>query len=113
MGKLKGLLLLLFLFALIFTGWKLIPPMINEARLQDELDDIARRATYSAKSDEDVRDSVIKQAATFDIPLKEDQVTVTRTADGCGITVHYRLHYDLLVYQYDKDYVVNSLTKRI
>jgi hypothetical protein len=113
MGKLKGLLLVLLVFACVYTGWKLIPPLVNEYRLQDELDDIARRATYSAKSDEDIRNTVIQKAATFDIPLREDQVSISRTADGCGITVHYRLHFDLIVYQYDKDFVVNSLTKRI
>ena len=113
MGKLKGLLLLLLVFACIYAGWKEIPPLVTEYRLQDELDDIARRATYSAKSDDDVRDSVIKKAATMDIPLKEEQVTVTRSADGCGITVRYRVHIDLIVYQHDKDFTVNSLNKRI
>ncbi len=113
MGKLKGLLLLLFVFALIYTGWKLIPPYFNNTQLQDELDDIARRATYSARSDDDVRESVIKKAATMDIPLKENQVIVTRSQEGCGITVHYRVHVDMLIHPVDLDFTTNSLNKRI
>jgi hypothetical protein len=113
MGKLKGLLLLLFVFSLIYTGWKTIPPYFNDKQFQDELDDISRRATYSARSDDDVRDSVIKKAASMGIPLKEDQVIVTRSQEGCGITVHYRVHVDMLIHPFDWDFTTNSLNKRI
>ena|ERR1700674_5224961 len=113
MGKLKGLLILLLVFGCIYTGWKLLPPVINNYQFQDELDDIARRATYSAKSEDDVRETVIKKAASMDIALKEDQIAVTRSAEGLGITVHYRVHVDMLIHPVDLDFTTNSLNKRI
>ena len=113
MGKLKGLLILLLVFGCIYTGWKLLPPVINNYQFQDELDDIARRATYSAKSEDDVRETVIKKAASMDIALKEDQIAVTRSAEGLGITVHYRVHVDMLIHPVDLDFTTNSLDKRI
>ena len=113
MGKLKGLLVLMLVFALIYTGWKLLPPVIGNYQFQDELDDIARRASYSSRTDDDVREMVIKKAASMDIPLKDEQVTVTRSADGLGITVHYRVHVDMVVHPVDLEFTTNSLNKRI
>jgi hypothetical protein len=113
MGKLKGFLALLLLFAVIYAGFKLIPPYVNNYSFQDELDDIARRASYSSNGDDDVRAKVIRKAASMDIPLKEDQITVTHMGDSLGITVQYRVHVDMLIHPVDMDFTVNSLNKRI
>ena|ERR1700682_17229 len=113
MGKLKGILLLLLFFSCIYLGVKLIPPWVNNYSFQDELDDIARRASYSSNGDDDVRAKVIRKAASMDIPLKEDQITVTHAGDSLGITVHYRVHVDLLIHPVDMDFTTNSLNKRI
>ena len=56
---------------------------------------------------------VVTKADTEDIKLKEDQVSVTRTRDGLGITVKYRIHVDMLVHPVDLDFVANSINKRI
>ena len=53
------------------------------------------------------------KAETEDIKLKEDQVAVTRTRDGLGISVKYRIHVDMVVHPVDLDFTANSLNKRI
>jgi selenide,water dikinase len=64
----SGLLLILVVAAILFTAFKLLPPYIDNYRLQDSIDTIARNATYAKMSEADcailgghsVNDSEIK-----------------------------------------------------
>ena len=99
---------------MFYVGWNLIPPYFHDYSFRDDLDEIARRNTYmTQKTDDDLREMVIKQAASESISLKEDQITITRTGDGLGITVHYKVHVDMLVHPMDLEFTTNSLNKRI
>lgn len=113
MGKLKGIILFLVVVAGIYVGWKIIPPYFHNYEFQDDLDEIARRNSYTLKTDDDVRAVVIQQAGSLDIPLKEDQISISRSGDGMGISVHYRIHVDLVVHPMDLDFTVNSVNKRL
>ncbi len=77
MGKLKGLLTLAIVAGAIYVGWNMIPPYFHNYTLQDDLDDIARRNTYTQTNEEGVKQIVITKARQSDITLKEDQITVT------------------------------------
>lgn len=113
MGKLKGLLILVIIFGSIYVGWELVPPYFTNSQFQDELDDIARRNSYVQRPDDAVREIVIKKAESMGIPLKEEQITITRVADGLGITVQYRVHVDMILHPVDLDFTANSMNKRI
>lgn len=113
MGKVKALIAFALLIGGAYLCWELIPPYFHNYQLQDQLDDIARRNSYTHKTDDDVRALVIQTASSLDIPLKEDQITITRTGDGLGISVHYHLHVDMAVHPVDLDFVANSMNKRI
>ena len=113
MGKLKAILALVLILGGAYVGWKMIPPYFHKYEFQDDLDEIARRNSYTQKTDDDVRALVIQQASTLDIPLKEDQITITRTGDGLGISVHYQIHVDMVVHPVDLDFTAMSMNKRI
>ena len=113
MGKLKGLLALIIIFGGIYVGWKLIPPYFHNYQFQDDLDDVARLNSYTHKTDDEVKAIVIQKAGNESIPLKEEQITVTRNVDGMGISVHYRIHVDLILHPIDLDFTANSMNKRI
>lgn len=113
MGKVKALLAFAIMLGGAYLCWELIPPYFHKYELQDQLDDIARRNSYTQKSDDDVRALVIQTASSLDIPLKESQVIVTRDRDGLGISVHYRIHVDMVMHPVDLDFVANSMNKRI
>ena len=83
MGKLKALIILVIVFGGIYVAWEMVPPYINHYQFQDELDDIARRNSYMNRSDDDVRQTVIKKASDMGIPLKEEQITVNRMRAFC------------------------------
>jgi len=112
MGKIKGLIALLILGGGFYVGWKMIPPYFHKYEFQDDLDEIARRNSYTHKTDDEVRASVIQQAGTRDIPLREEQVNITRTKDGIGISVRYQVQVDLMVHRVDLDFTVNSMNNR-
>lgn len=113
MGKLKAIIGFLVVFGGLYVGWKLIPPYFHNYEFQDDLDEIARRNSYTQKTDDDVRAVVIQQAGSLDIPLKEDQIAISRNGDGMGISVHYRIHVDMIVHPMDLDFTVSSVNKRL
>ena len=113
MGKVKAIIALVIIFGGTYLGWKIIPPYYHKFEFQDELDDIARRNSYTQKTDDDVRTIVIQKATTLDIPLREDQISITRTGDGLGISVHYQIHVDMIVHPVDLDFTAMSMNKRI
>lgn len=113
MGKIKGLIGVLVIAGCFYSAWNLIPPYFHNQQFQEDLDDIARRNSYTQKNDDDIRQQVIKHAQSMDISLKEEQVIVSRGGDGLGITVHYQVHVDMIVRPVDLDFVANSRNKRI
>ncbi len=97
----------------IYVGWNLIPPRFHNSQLQDDLDDIVRRTTYSNTSEDDIKKMVIAKALSDDIVLKEDQIVIAKSTLGTTISVHYRVHVDLIVYQTDLDFTADSHNKVI
>lgn len=96
-----------------YVAWNMIPPYFNNYQLQDALDDIARKNSYTTLTDDDIKKIVVTKADSENIKLREDQVVVTRTRDGLGISVKYRIHVDMIVHPVDLDFTANSLNKRI
>jgi hypothetical protein len=113
MGKAKALIGILIVVGGFYVAWNMIPPYFNNYQFQDALDDIARKNSYTTLTDDDIKKIVVAKAETESIRLKEDQVQITRTRDGLGITVKYRIHVDMIVHPVDLDFVTNSLNKRI
>jgi Domain of unknown function (DUF4845) len=113
MGKLKGLIGLLVILGGFYVAWNMIPPYFRNYQLQDDLDDLARRHSYTGSSEDEIKKAVITKAATEDVVLKEDEVTVVRNPNGVGITVKYRVHVDMIIHPVDIDFEANSLNKRI
>jgi Domain of unknown function (DUF4845) len=113
MGKAKALIGILIVVSAFYVAWNMIPPYFNNYQFQDALDDIARKNSYTTLTDDEVKKIVITKAETESIRLKEDQVQITRTRDGLGITVKYHIHVDMVVHPVDLDFVANSLNKRI
>ncbi|SRR6266481_6184578 len=113
MGKIKGLIGILVVVGMFYVAWNLIPPYFHKSQFQDDLDDIIRRASYTAITDDEIKQGVIRKAQSLDIAVKPDQVTITRSGSGLGISVHYRVHVDMIVHPVDLDFTANSLNKRI
>ncbi|HEY1401560.1 MAG TPA: hypothetical protein VF953_08220 [Terriglobales bacterium] len=78
MATLKLILGVGVFVAMGLVGFKIIPPYFSNYQFEDSLKTEAVQATYSTRSEEDVRDAVIKQARNYDIALTPKQVHVSR-----------------------------------
>ena len=113
MEKIKALVGVGVIVIGFYVAWNLIPPYFHNGQFQEELDDVARHASYMTISDDDLKQRVVEKAKAMDIFIKEDQVSVTHGGGGLGITVNYRVHVDMLVHPTDLVFTANSLNKRI
>ena len=84
---------------LALVGIKIIPPFFSNYELEDAIKTEAMQSTYSARSEEDIREAVIKQARNLDIALTPKQVHVSRIGSyGSGsliIEADYSVPIDL------------------
>ncbi len=91
---------LLFLAALIFLAVRLSPPYLSNYRLQDAVENLAGRATYSQQmSESEIHREVIARARAFGIQLENRQVAVRKTRGSVDIAVQYEVQVDLGVRQ--------------
>ncbi len=90
---------LLFIAALIFLALRLIPPYNSNSQLQDAVEDLATRATYSQMPESAIRREVISRAREFGIQLENRQVAVRKTRASVDVTVQYAVQVDLAVRQ--------------
>ena len=83
MATLKLMLGVAIFCAVGLVGLKLIPPFFSNYELEDAMKTEAIQATYTTRTEEDVRETIIKQARNYDIALTPKQVTVSRVG-GMG-----------------------------
>ncbi len=79
MGPLKLFLGLGVIVAVAFLGLKFLPVYFSNYEFEDFIKEEALHSTYSTRSEDDIRDTVIKHARDFDIELTPKQVHVSRT----------------------------------
>jgi hypothetical protein len=84
MGTLKLAFGLAIIGCTIVACMKLIPPYFANYELDDAIKTEATRSTYSNRTEEDIRESIIRQARAYDIALTPQQVHVTRVG-GYGV----------------------------
>ncbi|MFY9844852.1 MAG: hypothetical protein WA718_23240 [Terriglobales bacterium] len=84
MGTLKLIFGFALIAAVVLVCVKLIPPFFSNYEFEDAIKTEATQSTYTNRSEEDIRTSVIKAARGYDIPLTPKQVHVTRVG-GFGV----------------------------
>jgi len=92
MAKLKAFFWLAVLGILVFLAVKLLPHYVDNYQFQDDLNNLARVVTYAqAKSEDDVRADVLRLALQHELPLKSEQIKVSKTQTGVSIEVNYNV----------------------
>jgi hypothetical protein len=81
----KAIFGVLVMVAVAILCIKLIPPYFSNYEFEDFIKNEALQSTYGNRSENDIRDSVIKHAREYDIELTAAQVKVTRSGlSGTG-----------------------------
>lgn len=103
--------------AMVIVGVKVVPIYFNNYEFEDAVKNEALQATYSSRSEEDIRDTVIKRAKDYDIPLTAKQVKVSRTGtNGNGnlsIDVVYTMDINLPGYSTTVEFHPSSSNKGV
>ncbi len=117
MSTIKLILGIAVIVALVIVGAAVIPPYFNNYQFEDAINTEALAATYSSKSDEDIRGIVYKKAKEMDIPIAPEQIKVHRAgSQGTGtlaIEASYTVHVDLPGYPLDLNFHAATKNKGI
>jgi hypothetical protein len=81
--------------ALALVGLKVIPPYFANYELEDSIKTEALQATYTTRTEEDIREVVIKQARNYDIELTPKQVKVSRVGGFGAGTLNIEADYSV------------------
>lgn len=74
---------------------KLVPVYVSEFELEDAIKNDALQATYSTKSEEEIREAVIKHAKDYDVQLTPKQVHVSRNGSFGNGTLQIECDYSV------------------
>ncbi|MBV9183069.1 MAG: DUF4845 domain-containing protein [Acidobacteria bacterium] len=105
MNNLKMFFGIFVVVASAYLSIKLVPPYFESYQFRDAVKDEATRATYTTKSEADIRASVLRRAKDYDIPIAEDDIQVMRSGAQTNGTIviraEYVVHVDLPGYPVD------------
>lgn len=85
-----AVLLALLGFAALFA-----PIYVRNLELQDYVSGMTHRAGSQTQPDDVLRSQVLDKAHTLELPVKEDDVHITRPPEGMRIDVRYFVRVDL------------------
>ena len=99
-GRLKTVLVLAFLAALVYVALKLVPPFVDNYQLEDAMKQEARFAGVNRKDPEAIRNDVYKKIQELEIPARREDIRVESIAPfSVRISLDYTVPVDLRVYQ--------------
>jgi hypothetical protein len=101
-SRVKTLLTLLIVGAMIFAAVKIVPAYVDNYQFQDSMQSEARFAlSYPKKNADQVRDDLWRKAQDLSIPLaQKDDIKVMMDDTNVTISVDYSVPVDLKVYQF-------------
>jgi hypothetical protein len=79
----------LVLAAIVFFAILFAPVYVRNLKLQNYVDELTRGVGNDKQTDEALRNRVLDKAHQLDLPVKEDNVHIYRSADGLRIDVQY------------------------
>jgi len=117
MTALKAILGIFVIVAAVYVGAELVPAYYANYEFEDAIKTEATLATYSTKSESDIRDTVFKKAQELEIPITRDQVRVQRFGlQGTGsisIEAPYVVHVELPGYPMDIHFDASTKNKGV
>jgi hypothetical protein len=99
-GHFKAILWLLVFASFIYVMIKTVPVLVNDFEFQDGVQTIARFASATRQTPEQIRAAVLKEAKKDDVPIDTQDVEIEATMGDVRIHVEYSVIVDLMVYQW-------------
>jgi anionic cell wall polymer biosynthesis LytR-Cps2A-Psr (LCP) family protein len=101
-SKLKLIMTLAIIVAMVFGAIKVVPVYFANYQFQDAIETESRFALtgYPKRSQDDIRDDIYKKAQELGVPIKPDAIQVTVGNGMVDISVDYSVPIDLGVTQW-------------
>jgi hypothetical protein len=97
-GCIFSFALLLFV---IFVGIKVVPTRIAVAEMQDFCEREADRASLPRVTNDAITEALFHKAKEEDLPIRKEDIKVTRDGVRVRILIQYHVMLDFVVYKYD------------
>ena len=99
-ARLKATLWILALASFVFVMVKVVPVLVDDFEFQDGVQTIARYATATRQTPEQIRAAILKEAEKDDVPVDAKDVKIQAVGGNVRINVDYSVTVDLTVYQW-------------
>jgi len=112
-GRLKAIVWTVLLVAGGYTCFKIIPIYVNEYQLQDKMQEVARFATVSRRTDDELRDVIWQEIQDLGIPARKEDIKIENTGRYAKISVDYSVPLDLIFYHGELHFTPSSDNKSL
>ncbi len=79
----------------------LTPPYLDNLRLQEYVEELARRPESAARGPDYLRIAIADRAAQLGLPVRPDQVRISASGEQLRIEVRYLVRVDIPLYAVD------------
>jgi hypothetical protein len=80
-----------------YVAFQFLPPYFNNYQFSDDVNTIARFSGPAMnKTEEQIRDEVMKKAREYELPLRPEAVTIMRDQQKVTISAHYQRVVNLI-----------------
>jgi hypothetical protein len=112
-GRFKAIAITAILVFGVFAAFKLLPPYINEYQLSDKMQEQARFGVVNRYTEEQIRDTIFKEAQDLDVPIKKEDIKVLASPSVVRISLDYTVPIDLLIYKMELHFTPSSENKSL
>ena len=112
-GRLKAIAYTAIVLFGFYAAYKLLPPYFAEYQLADKMQEEARFAVVNRHTEEQIRETILKEAQDLDIPLRKDEIKVLASMSVVRISVDYTVPVDLMLYKMELHFTPSSENKSI
>ena len=112
-GKFKAILVTAILVFLVYAGWKMVPPYINEYQLNDTMQETAKFASVTRSGEDQIRATIFRKIEELDIPATKEDVKVSAVNGKVSISVDYSVPIDLMFYKFNLHFTPTTSNKDI
>lgn len=85
----KGIFGLLVVVIAGYLAFAFMPPYFSKYKFNDDISSVARFAGPTTRGEDDIRQEVMKKAKENNVPIKEEEIQVTREQQHVNIRAHY------------------------
>jgi hypothetical protein len=97
----RQLFLLLIFVALLFAGTRYVPAYFAAFQFNDFIRQEVKYAASSRKTAEVLRGNILQKATDLGIPLKKNDIRITKRGPSFMLEVEYHWPIDLKVYKHE------------